>query len=395
MTFGCLMGGIFMEKFGRKLAQLIGCIPFIIGWILISIASNLSFILIGRFLTGFCSGWLGASVFVYIAEISDPKYRGFLLACTSLGISTGIFLAHLLGTFISWPMTAAICTILPVFSFIVQVLSPESPSWLLSKGRIKNAEISFAWLRGCDTDARQEFESMLLNQNTSSTIGNYAWINLRTNIRRPAFIKPLLILSGFVLIMQFSGVNAVTFYSVAIFKQTFGLGYNEYSVMLMVDVVRLIMSAVACVLLRRVGRRPLAIFSAVGTAFTLLSLSLFLWLAKTNSELQSFYWIPLVLLIGYISFISVGLVPVPWCMIGELFPLSLRGLGSGLTSSFCFLAFFVVVKTSPALFSNCGADGTFLLYGIVALIGAVYFALFLPETKNRTLQEIENSFQKH
>lgn len=383
-----------MEKFGRKLAQLIGCIPFIIGWILIAIATNLTLLLIGRFLTGFCVGWLGASVFVYIAEISDPKYRGLLLACTSLGISTGILVAHLLGTFITWSMTAAVCTTLPLLSFIVQVLSPESPSWLLSKGHIKKAELSFAWLRGCDVDARQEFESMLLNQNTSSTVGNYAWVNLRTNIRRAAFIKPLLILSGFVFIMQFSGVNAVTFYSVTIFKQTFGLGYNEYTVMLMVDVVRVVMSAVACVLLRHVGRRPLAIFSAVGTATTLLSLSGFLWLAKTSAALQSMYWIPLVLLIGYICFISVGLVPVPWCMIGELFPLSLRGLGSGLTSSFCFLVFFVVVKTGPALFNNCGADGTFLLYGLVALIGVVFFAIFLPETKNRTLQEIENSFQK-
>lgn len=395
MAIGCIIGGIIMEKYGRKMAHLILNIPFIVGWIFIAVATNITWILVGRFLSGFCVGLLGPPASVYIGETSGPKYRGFLLAGVSLAIAIGILISHVLGTFLSWNLTAAICAVCPLISFLCTLLAPESPSWLLSKGKVEHALKSFKWLRGMDDESSQEFENMVVNQNTSASVGNYSWAILKDNIRQPTFLKPLCILLGFFLTMQFAGVNAVSFYSVSIMKETIGEGLNEYLAMLIIDIVRFVMSIVACVLLRKCGRRPLLMVSGVGTVVSLISLAVFLYFSSRNEALKSIAWLPMTCLIGYICFVSVGIVPLPWCMTGELFPLALRGLGSGMVSSFNFICFFAVVKTSPTFFATIGQEGAFFIYGSIALIGTIFLVLCLPETKDKTLQEIENSFRSN
>lgn len=393
MVFGCIGGGISMERYGRKFSQLLGYIPFIIGWILIALSENLNLIFVGRFLTGFCTGWLSASPLVYIAEISDPKIRGPLLACTSLAMSTGILIVHVLGTFLNWYVTATICACLPGVSFVILVMSPESPSWLLSQGRLREAATSFIQLRGSDKEACREFESMVKNQNISANVSNYSWTIFWTNIRKVGFVKPLLILSVFTFIMQFSGISAIIFYSITIFHHTFGLNLDGYLVMILVGIVRVIMSAVACAVLKKFGRKSVAIFSSLGTALSLFALSAFIYFSIHHEELQKIVWIPLILILIYIFFTNIGLIPIPWCMVGELFPLALRSLGSTIISSIFFLWVFVIVKITPALFQTYGAQGAFLFYGIVAFVGTVFLAVFLPETRNRTLQEIENDLR--
>lgn len=395
MAIGCIIGGIIMEKYGRKMAHLILNIPFVVGWICIALATNITWILVGRFLTGFCVGLLGPPASVYIGETSGPKYRGFLLAGVSLAIAVGILISHLVGTFFSWKITAFICSVCPLISFFCMLLAPESPSWLLSKGKVENALKSFKWLRGMDDESTQEFENMVVNQNTSANVGNYSWAVLKENIRQPTFLKPLFILLGFFLTMQFAGVNAVSFYSVTIMKETIGKGLNEYLAMTIIDVVRFVMSILACVLLRKCGRRPLLMVSGVGTVVSLISLAVFLYFSSRNDSLKSMAWIPMTCLIAYICFVSVGIVPLPWCMTGELFPLALRGLGSGIVSSFNFICFFAVVKTGPTFFATIGQEGAFFIYGSIALIGTIFLVLCLPETKDKTLQEIENSFRSN
>lgn len=393
MSVGCIFGGILMERYGRRSILLMLNVPFLISWILIATAGNLHWLLFGRFISGLSVGLLGPPAAVYIGETSEPRYRGFLLAAVSLAIAIGILVTHILGTFLSWKLTAIICGILPLISFSLAYITPESPSWLLSKGRIDEARTSFQWLRGYDDASKAEFDSILTSQNTSATVGNYSWISIKENIRRPAFVKPLGILLGFFFTMQCAGVNAVAFYSVSIIEDTIGKGINKYLAMIVIDVVRAIMSVVACVLLRRVGRRPLVLISGTGTTISLLGLSAFLYVAAHNTAVLQHAWIPLSLLIGFITFVSIGIVPLPWCMTGELFPLALRGLGSGIVTSFNFLCLFAVVKTGPIFFFQIGAEGAFLIYGTVALLGTMFLIACLPETKDRTLQEIENSFE--
>lgn len=185
----------------------------------------------------------------------------------------------------------------------------------------------------------------------------------------------------FFFVMQFSGVNALAFYTVTILTDV-GSGLDAFLATNIIGLVRVIMSVVACILARWFGRRPLSVTSSLGTAATLFGLG-------TVGP----GWLPVLLLVLYICFISIGLVPLPWMMMGEVFPAALRGFGSGVTSAYGFLMFFAVVRTGPDLIASIGIHGTFYIYGSVALGGAVFLYIFLPETRNKTLQDIEEAYR--
>lgn len=386
-----------MEKFGRRLAHLILSLPFIIGWLLISIADSLTFLLIGRFITGFCVGLIGPVSSVYIGETCDPRYRGILLGGISFAVSMGISIVHLCGTFLHWQETATICSLFPLLCFLIIAFVPESPSWLLSQGEVEKAKESFTWLRGSGPEAQEELMDLVEKQLPKKREEDKpnSWRYIPEKVINRAFLRPLLVVLTFFLIMQLSGVNIVIFYSVAIMKESLGSGgLNEYTAMIIIDIVRVFMSVIACILLRQVGRRPLAIFSAMGTSLSLTGLSTYHFFVPRDVLGQMpVSWLPLALLVSYTSFISIGLMPLPWCMTGELFPLPFRGLGSGISAAFNFIVFFAVIQTGPSLLTSIGPEGSYLIYGAVALFGAVFLYISLPETKNRTLQQIEDGFK--
>lgn len=380
-----------MQQFGRKTAHLIAAVPSLIGWLVIYFATSIEMLLLGRFLTGLVVGILGPPSSVYIGEIASPAYRGFLLAAISLAIAIGLLFTHLLGTFLSWQLTALITVFLPCVAFGLLLVVPESPAWLARKGRVKEAEEAFLWCRGHSMEAKEEMYLMLDSQKSQTNT-----LSVKQKLRllsEKEFLKPLAIINVFFITTQFCGVNAITFYSVSIMQDTIGDGLDNYVAMLIIDGIRVAVSVLACVLLRKCGRRPLAILSGFGSATSLFILSAFVYATTLDATLTRFSFIPLTALIGYITFVSLGLVPLPWAMNGELFPLAVREYGSGISSCVAFVAFFLVVKTSPIFFMEIGAYGTFSLYACIAFLGTAFLCAFLPETKNKTLQEIEDYFK--
>uniref|UniRef100_A0A182PHI4 Major facilitator superfamily (MFS) profile domain-containing protein n=1 Tax=Anopheles epiroticus TaxID=199890 RepID=A0A182PHI4_9DIPT len=399
MALGCILGGWLMERCGRKSAHLLLNISFAVGWCVLSMAGSYPQILAGRFITGLSCGLVGPPASVYIAETSDPRYRGILLAGVTFAVSGGILLAHLFGTFFRWQTAALLCSLFMIVAYLLMLVSPESPAWLLARGERVEAESSFRWLRGYDPASRQEFDAMVARTQKDEKSGSEGQEGSAEGssspYRRREFVMPLVTLLVFFATMQFSGVNIVAFYSIALMKTTIGSdSLNEYLAMLIVDLVRVVTSLVACILLRSVGRRPLAMASGAGTTVSLIGLSIFLYFQTSIPLYRNYSWLSLVFLISYIVFVGIGLFPLPWCMTGEVFPVATRGLGSGLTSSFNFVCFFAVIKTGPTLFATVGINGTFLVYGVISLLGTLLLYVILPETKNRTLQEIEEQFRR-
>lgn len=391
MAFGCIIGGYFIEKFGRKSTQIIINVPFLIGWLFIYFANNLIFILIGRFLTGLSVGVIGPANSVYLGEISAPKLRGLFLGAVSFAISMGILLVHVIGTYVNWKNTALICGIFPLLSFLMMCFLPESPSWLIKRGKITESLKAFEWLRGHSEVTKCEYNNIVNNTTTTKIVNK----KMTKNMCDSSFTKPLLIILGFFFIMQFAGINIIVFYCVTLMQLTLDKNINEYTAMWIIDIVRVVASVIACILIKKVGRRLLALISSLGTAISLIALSAILYYDLTEFYQYDFIkWLPFITLISYISFVSIGLVPLPWCMIGELFPLHSRGIGSGAATAFNFLCFFIVIKTGPSLFEQIGTEGVFLIYGIIAFIGSIYLFILLPETKNKTLVEIEEYFCK-
>lgn len=388
MAPGCLLSGWLLEKFGRRTTHYIICAPFLIGWILIAAAYNLSLILFGRLLTGLCVGLLGPLGPVYISETSEPRYRGFFLAGISLALSTGIMFTHVVGTFISWQWTSAICSLFPVLSVVLLLFVPESPTWLISKGRVEDGVKSFYWLRGYGDEAKTELKGIIDNKIEADSKPTLTWLEKIKDLQSPELLKPLFIMIIFFVTCQFSGVNAIAFYSIDIVEKAVGKGIDHYLAMSVIDILRLVASVVACVVCKQYGRRPLCMISGFFTALSMIALSMFLYWKPPNMS-----WLPLLCLLVYIVAVSIGFVPLPWMMCGELFPTKVRGLGSGISSATTFIAFFFVVKTAPGMMTNFGEVITFLSYGVVAFIGTIILYFVLPETKGKSLQEIEEKFK--
>lgn len=423
MAFGCLLAGFLMDRFGRKMTILIINVPFVVGWCIISMSKCVTWLLLGRILTGFCVGVLSPTGAIYLSEMTDPKYRGFFLATLTFDVALGIMSTHFLALYCTWDVNAIICGCLPFIGYIVTAFVPESPSWLLRRNLFYEACHAYRWLRGCDEIATKELESMVdaqaqlkTNNNPNGDDGDsvsggidngaqsdevhhdsdanhhfHPIDHFRKLIALKSFHAPLIILSIYFATLQFSGVNAVIFYTVTILKDSLGADINEYVATLVIDAVRLVSALIACVVVKNVGRRPLTIFSGGSTAICLFALSYYLNLSAGNS-LKNHVSIPLSIFVVYTLVLSIGINPLAWILTGELYPLRFRAIGSAFVTFFNFLCFFSVVKSSPIYFSIYGGSKIFAVYGMLTAIGTIFLFSFLPETKNKSLQEIEDNY---
>lgn len=395
MAITCIFAATLMEKFGRRLLLRIASALFAVCWMILYFSENFCGLLFGRFMTGFCAGLTSPTVAVYIGEITQPAYRGLFLSLKMFCGSLGVLIPHALGLFTGWEITAVICALVPLLGFLLMAMVPESPPWLVRKGRIEEAEKSFIWFRGKSQAAMDEFEKMVEGQISAASPQNNskAFHNILTIVLSKSFYKPLTILFLYNITIQASGPNVLQSYSMTILQKTIGEHMNEYVASIILDVTKLVMTMVACVVVKNIGRRPLTAFSGLATAGTLLGLSAYLHYASMNERLRSFYGIPLALYVLYIVSIAIGLLPLAVVLTQELLPLKYRAFGSSFVILFNYFCTFIAVKISPALFQKFGESGVYVYFGTCCFIGTMIVMVLLPETRNKTSQEIEDSYR--
>lgn len=268
-------------------------------------------LLIGRFLTGLSIGICGPPTPVMIGETSSPKYRGMFLAGISSALTFGILVIHVLGTFCTWHTSALICSSFPLLIFILLLSIPETPSWLMSQKRFKEAKESLMWLNGINY--LKEFEELKTKHDNSDKKVVKIW----DSIQKKEFLRPFLIVCGSFMIMQASGIYVVTFYTVRIMSGIFKGAVNEYLSMIIVDTTRVVMSVVGCILTRKFKRRSLTIVTGIGTSISIFLFSSFSYLTKSKPEIFGNYsWVSLVFLILYICFLQSGVYSLPFVLKG-------------------------------------------------------------------------------
>ncbi|XP_050672315.1 facilitated trehalose transporter Tret1-like isoform X2 [Leptidea sinapis] len=383
-----------MERFGRRRSQLLLSLTYISGWMIIGFAGNIYLMLMGRFITGFCQGWLGPLGPVFVGEISSPIYRGLFLAGLSLSIAFGVFMSHLFGTFLHWSHASFLCGLFPLIGGIIIFYAPESPSWLASKNRVEECKESFYWYRGYSPVMQNELDKMLVEHEKKKEV-KPKLETLKENIKKPEFWKPLCIMIVFFIVTQLSGINVVCAYTTDIMEVLIGNNKNTYAAMLATDILRVIALISACLILRRLGRRPLAIFSGVLTTLSLITLASYLYLVDKRVIRHISPFISLGLMAIYIVVSNLGISPLPWNMVGEVFASETKGLGSGISVMMTSMAFFGTVKTAPAMFHSIGHHGTYMFYGLSTLMGTIFLYFFLPETKGKTLLQIAEHFRSN
>lgn len=401
---GAVLGGFLMEIVGRLRTLQLGSIPFIAGWILIALSTNIPMLLTGRLLAGLATALATSPAIVYITEVARPELRGSMISFGPTLASFGMVLSYLKGAYIHWRVVAWLSIIYAVVPIIlVQLFVPESPVWLVSKGRLEEARKSLEWLYKCETKQGKvsaaeaqyitivkENEIKLSEQRKSKHGG------ISTKLRgflKPTGWKPITILFLLFSFQQFSGIYITLFYAVTWFQEV-GSGVDEYIASILVGVTRFLCSMVNTWLLRRYKRRSLCIISSLGMALCMTVSGYYTYQIKSGD--RSGYWVPVACLLLYVCTSMVGMLTIPWTMTAELFPTEIRGIAHSISYSIANLLMFSALQSYRSLQSFLGGSYAVQWFFAAVSIGAVVFVwLLLPETHGKKLSEIEEYFQNH
>ncbi|XP_054754532.2 solute carrier family 2, facilitated glucose transporter member 8-like [Lytechinus pictus] len=392
LNIGAMVGGpvagFLLQCGGRKLTIMSTGIPFIIGWVLIGTASNEHVINLycGRILTGVGCGMSCLAVPNYISEVAPPNLRGFLGSSFQVAVTVGILAVYCLGipfTYFWLALTGAALTALLVVAI---VMVPETARYLLMKRLKVQAMAVLRKLRGPMADV--ELECREIEEALDSSDDTFRW----SEFSRPYLYKPLLISLVLMFVQQFSGINAVMFYTVSIF-QSAAPSINANVATVIVGAVQVVFTCVAALLMDKLGRKTLLIVGAVGLAVSSTVFGLYYQITGDDVEKQhKLSAVSLCSIIVYIISFSLAWGPIPWLIMSEIFPSKARGAASGIATAFNWGCAFIVTKEFSHMQESMTKQGIFWFYGGICFLGAVFVFFFVPETKGRSLEEIEVSF---
>ncbi|XP_057814283.2 sugar transporter ERD6-like 6 isoform X3 [Cryptomeria japonica] len=382
---GAMVSGLLADYIGRKGALVVASIPNILGWIAICLAKDSSFLYIGRSLTGLGVGIISFTVPVYIAEIAPKHLRGGLGTVNMLSITIGIFVAYLLGMFISWRHLAIAgavpCSLLVLGLFLI----PEAPRWLAKIGKDLDFEASLQSLRGFDSDVSLEATEIRSSMELNRREPNIKLSELCQ--RRYAF--PLTIGIGLLVLQQLTGISGIMFYSTSIFKSA-GISNAEVA-SLGLAAVQIPMILFIAWLMDKAGRCVLLMISSAGMAASLFLIGIAFYL-KSN-VLAASYFSSILAVIGLLACVvsySIGMGAIPWIIMSEILPINVKGIAGSVATVANWSLSWAVTMTINLLL-EWSKTGTFMLYALFSALTLTFVVLFVPETKGKTLEEIEAS----
>lgn len=381
---GGISGGPLIEYLGRRRTIIMTAVPFFLGWMLIANAPKVLMIFAGRILCGLCVGIASLAFPVYLGETIQPEVRGALgLLPTAFG-NTGILMAFFVGSLMDWSKLAFFGAALPVPFFLLMLVVPETPRWYVTKGRAEDARKALQWLRGKDINIEREMRDLTRSQAESDRTGGNAIGTLFTMKYLPAVLISL----GLMLFQQLSGINAVIFYATSIFKMS-GSTLDENLCSIIIGVVNFISTFIATAVIDRLGRKMLLYVSSVSMIITLVTLGAYFYLKAAMVDVSSCGWLPLACLVIYVLGFSIGFGPIPWLMLGEILPSKIRGTAASVATGFNWACTFIVTKTFHNIIDAIDLYGTFWLFAIICVFGLIFVILFVPETRGKSLEEIE------
>ncbi|XP_027847186.2 facilitated trehalose transporter Tret1 [Aphis gossypii] len=395
VPLGCMISGTITQPFGRKPSMIALTLPFILAWLLFHYASTVTELYLALALCGLCGGLLEAPVLTYVAEITEPHIRGVLAALSSTTVILGSISQFILGNFLHWRKIVLFNTIVPIVAFISLLFIPESPHWLITKGRIVEAEKSLCWLRGWVQPDAVQYELSMLSKSIAL---NEEKVRMKKNKKfysfylRRTFLLPYFIITASFFFASFGGTSTLQVYAVQIFE-TLGSPINGYTSTLVLGILQLMGGILGLLLIHWTGKRPLAIVSTLGSSLCFFVVSAYVFIKQYNAEIiLNVNWIPLVFLniAAFMSHVSIRLLP--WMLIGEVYPPNIRGQASGASGSSSYIFSFIANKSYFMVLDCINLSGTFLLYAIVSLIGCLMLYTMMPETEGVPLEDIQNHF---
>ncbi|XP_050274566.1 sugar transporter ERD6-like 5 isoform X5 [Quercus robur] len=388
LTIGAMLGAVFSGKIadfiGRKGAMGVSETFCILGWLAIVFAKDAWWLDLGRFLVGCGIGILSYVVPVYIAEITPKNVRGSFTSLSQLMIGCGKALTFLIGSLVNW-RTLALIGIIPCLAHLLGLFFiPESPRWLAKCGRLEEFEVRLQFLRGENADISQEAADII------EYTENFRWISEDgvLHLFQGKYAYSIIVAVGLMAFQEFGGLNGFAFYTSSIFESA---GFSSKIGTILAAVVQILMTTLGVLLIDKCGRRPLLMISATGACLgcVLTGFSFFLQDLQRGKEL-----IPILVLIGvlvYLGSFELGMGGIPWIIMSEIFPINIKGLAGSLVTLVSWTGSWVVSYTFNYLFEWSSA-GTFFIFAVICGVGILFIGKIVPETKGRTLEEIQASF---
>jgi len=388
---GALWAGPLSDRFGRKSVLFVCALFFVISGVASALPTTFSAFLSARFLGGIGIGMSSMVCPVYISECAPAAYRGRLGTLFQFGIVVGILLTLFLNSYIQgfgdpgwnagvgWRWMLGSEALPACLLLWLLRRAPESPRWLIQQGREEGARSILAqWADAITIESEIAAVRAVAPGETARL----------SELFEPRYRRPLVIAIGIAAVAQLSGINAILYYSTKIFT-TAGIGIaNAFAATVLVGFVNCLFTLAAFILVDRTGRRVLLL---IGLAAQVLSL----W-AIAYVLAASFSGVALVAsVLVFIAAFAVALGPISWLLGSEIFPAPIRARGMSIMAFTTWVSCYVVAQTFPLLNGNpaIGPANTFCIYSAVSLAGLAFTWCLVPETKGRTLEEIDASWR--
>ena len=387
---GALSGGPLSDRVGRRPTALLAAVIFGLGALAVAFAPSVAFIIFGRFLLGLGVGLASMIVPLYIAEIAPAERRGALVSLNQLMITIGILLSYIVGVIFTpiegWRYMFGVALIPALILGIGMFMLPESPRWLFEHGQIAKARTVLSRSRSPE-EVDQEFREMEEIKELEEEHARVSYKELLAPYVRPALIIGI----GLAIFQQITGINTVIYYAPTILQNVgFSEGGAIAATAVGVGLVNVGFTILAVRIIDRAGRRPLLIIGLIGMIISLALLGLVFALGATSGAAGLLATVCLGL---YIASFAISLGPVFWLMISEIYPLRIRGTAMSVASIANWGSNWLVALTFPVLLATFGGAGSFWLFAGVGIVAWFFVYFRVPETKGRSLEEIEASFR--
>lgn len=387
-----IMMPIIMQWRGRKFSFIVACFVSIAGWILAYTAKTTTVILISESFHGLGSNSIYAVTCLSITEMMAPEYRDTFIQLYYIFLLVTMALNGLLTQYLHWKTISIIMCVPMILALLIACTWPESPYWLAYKGEFNKCEKAFRWLRGTDTLWKKELEELINAQRENQSTRKTANIkNFWNNITSRAFYVPYIHIFVLEFLVHGTGCIIILIYSIELFQKATDNNNVAFFGSFIVSVIQLLGIGFSIVLNRYFMKNTILLGSIFGAVVALLSASCVSYLQSVGA-LSSESFACLFCLIIYMISASIGIMPVAYPVASSLMPVKHRGVGGVLYVTNTCLFHTLALKLAPYLFFYINLYGTFFLFAMNGVICGLVIWKFIPETKGRTLQEIENYY---
>ncbi|XP_031765599.2 uncharacterized protein LOC113517783 [Galleria mellonella] len=406
--FGLMTGVIIIpfiiKRYGRQLINLTSAVLITLGWIIICLSKTTSTLIISRFIQGVANGFTAIIGPVLVGEYSSTKNRGAFLAVMSASLFVGVSLAHATGSFLSWQKSSLICSIISFLDIIIIIFSPESPIFLARKEKYAKCKKVFHWLKGNDED--EELIEILNSATTKHQHNDRIEYNTDclnriiiiakkcvSTLKRREFYKPIIIMLHLHAINLWCGATIYDALATDILHAIVGPNVNVSLIILCMDLLTLVTNVLSIFFIRKFKRKNVLIFSVSINILSYLLIAGYSYL-KTRRMLPFDCPIVGILLCNlHSASINAGCVSIPNIIAGEIFPFEYKGVGGMVCLLFFSVNLSITLNITPYLFTTIGLSGTYSVFALLVCYSLLISIIILPETKDRTLLEIENELR--